>query len=183
MTKKQPSVNDYALAWLRIAVGLLFLVLAQYKVWDAKFAHGGFEASMRQFLRSGAYPFMAPVLRGIVPPHLTLVAHLVAYGELCIGISLLLGIMVRTASFFGLIYMIVLLLSSAYPGPHAAIWQYFAAAVNELGYAFCFVAFGMGDAARVWSVPGYYRRNLRGLAGGQMENGDPGLGSSNVFGK
>lgn len=183
MTKRQLGTSDCALAWLRIAVGLFFLIVAQYKVWDAKFAHGGFAASVHQFLGGHAYPFMVPLLLGIVLPHVTLIAYLVAYGELCIGVSLVFGILVRTASFFGLIYMIVLILSSAYPGHHAVVWQYVTMAVSQLGYAFCFVAFAMGDATRVWSVPSYWRRKLRGLAGDQTANGDPGLASSNVFGK
>ncbi|HVB34144.1 MAG TPA: DoxX family membrane protein [Patescibacteria group bacterium] len=183
MHKNATTVNDYSLAWLRIAVGILFLIFAQYKVWGPQFAHGGFADWIHLFLRHGAYPFMVPVLRGFVLAHAKYIAYLVGYGELCIGLGLLLGILVRGASFFGVIYMGVLLLSSNYPGPHAAIWQYVGASLNHLVFALCFVAFGMGDATRVWSVPSYYRRKLRHLAEEAMEKPDTSFIASNVFGK
>lgn len=183
MGRIRSTVNDYALAWLRIAIGILFLILVQYKIWGDKFARHGFAVSIHQFLNGHAYPFMVLVLRDLVLPHAGTIAYVIGYGELCIGIGLLLGIMVRTASFFGLIYMIVLLLSSNYPGPHAAIWQYFGAALNHLVFALCFVAFGMGDATRVWSVPSYYRHKLRQLAQEEAGNPDSSFPGSNVFGK
>ena len=183
MRHKRPTVNDYALAWLRIAVGLLFLIFAQYKLWGPGFTHGGFEASIRQFLLRGAYPFMIPILRRFVLPHATAIAYLVAYGELCIGLSLLSGIMAAEASFFGLIYMITILLSSTYPGPHAFFWQYFASAMSPLGPALCFVAFQMGDSTRVWSVRSYFRRKIRRMAQKTTEDRDSSVSASNIFNK
>ena len=183
MRRKRPTVNDYALAWLRIALGLLFLIFAQYKVWGPGFVHGGFQSSIRQFLLRGAYPFMIPILRDFVLAHATAIAYLVAYGELCIGLSLLVGVMVAEASFFGLIYMITVLLSSTYPGPHAFFWQYFASAMNPLGPALCFVAFGMGDSTRVWSVRGFFHRKTRRMAQQTTEVEDPSVGASNIFNK
>lgn len=95
--------NALALAGLRFAVGCLFLIFAQYKVFGTQFTlHGGFEWWIHRFLSSGAsYPFMAPVLRRWVLPHATAIAFLVAYGELAIGLALTLGILVRTASVSG----------------------------------------------------------------------------------
>lgn len=183
MSGKQPSVNDYSLAWLRIAVGLLFLIFAQYKVWGVGFVRGSFEASIHQFLRNGAYPFMVPILRDFVLAHAKVIAYLVAYGELCIGLSLLLGILVREASFCGLVYMCTLLLCSDYPGRHAAVWQYFAAALSQLAFALCFVAFGMGDASRVWSVPSHYRRKFARMVSQSTDNQDSSFVASNTFGK
>ena len=90
--------NAKVLAGLRIAVGALFLIFGQYKVFGTQFTlDGGFQFWINRFLEEGAYPFMVPVLRGFVLPHGTFIAFLVAYGELAIGLSLLLGLMVRTA--------------------------------------------------------------------------------------
>jgi hypothetical protein len=76
------SRNDVALAGLRIAVGVLFLIFGEYKVFGSQFTlHGGFEGWINRFLQHGAYPFMAPVLRQFVLPHATAIAFLVAYGE------------------------------------------------------------------------------------------------------
>src|SRR5215467_11515958 len=105
--------NTLAIAGLRIAVGCLFLIFGQYKVLGTQFTlHGGFEFWINRFLQNGeAYPFMVPVLRGFVLPHATAIAFLVAYGELAIGLTLILGILVRIASAFGLVYMLALLFS------------------------------------------------------------------------
>src|SRR6266403_3381499 len=97
------QANARALAFLRIGVGILFLIFGQYKVFGAQFTwHGGFQFWINKFLEDGAYPFMVPVLRGFVLPHATAIAFLVAYGELAIGVALVIGILVRPASFCGL---------------------------------------------------------------------------------
>jgi uncharacterized membrane protein YphA (DoxX/SURF4 family) len=145
--------NNYALALLRIGVGVLFLIFGQYKVFGTTFTlHGGLQFWINKFLEGGAYPFMAPVLRGFVLPHATSIAFLVAYGELAIGLALTLGILVRSASFCGLIFMLTLLFSSDYPGAGAPFWQYFGASLSHSVFALCFAAFLFGRADSVWSV-------------------------------
>jgi uncharacterized membrane protein YphA (DoxX/SURF4 family) len=145
--------NTYALALIRIGVGVLFLIFAQYKVFGTTFTlHGGFQFWINKFLEAGAYPFMSPILRGIVLPHATVIAFLVAYGELAIGLSLLLGILVRSASICGLIFMLTLLFSSDYPGAAAPFWQYFGASLSHSVFALCFAAFVIGRTDSVWSV-------------------------------
>jgi len=147
--------NQRALAFLRICVGILFLIFAQYKVFGTQFTlHGGFEFWINKFLQDGAYPFMAPVLRNFVLPHARPIAFLAAYGELAIGIALTLGIWVRWASAFGLLYMLTLLLASNYPGAGAPMWQYFGASLDHSVLGLCFVAFLMGKPDAVWAVGG-----------------------------
>src|SRR5438132_13029792 len=124
LTSDSSIRNAYALALLRIGVGILFLIFGQYKVFSTTFTlHGGFQFWINKFLEGGAYPFMAPILRGFVLRHATRIAFLVAYGELAIGIALVLGILVRSASFCGLVFMLTLLFSSDYPGAGAAFWN------------------------------------------------------------
>jgi hypothetical protein len=79
--------NAIALAGLRIAVGCLFLIFAQYKVFGTKFTlGGGFQSWINRFLQEGAtYPCMVPVLQRFVLPHGTAIAFLAAYGELAMG--------------------------------------------------------------------------------------------------
>jgi uncharacterized membrane protein YphA (DoxX/SURF4 family) len=145
--------NSQALAALRIGVGVLFLIFAEYKVFGTQFTlHGGFQFWINRFLSGGVYPFMEPVLRGFVLPHATFFAFLTAYGELAIGLALLLGIWVRPASASGLIFMLALLFSSDYPGSQAAFWQYFGASIGHSVFALCFTAFLVGHADAVWSV-------------------------------
>lgn len=153
--------NTDALALIRIGVGVLFLIFAQYKVFGTTFTlHGGFQFWINKFLEGGAYPFMSPILRGFVLPHATVIAFLVAYGELAIGVSLLLGILVRSASICGLIFMLTLLFSSDYPGAAAPFWQYFGASLSHSVFALCFGAFIIGRADSAWSVAAL-RRNRR----------------------
>jgi uncharacterized membrane protein YphA (DoxX/SURF4 family) len=151
--------NARVLAGLRIAVGALFLIFGQYKVFGAQFTlGGGFQFWIHRFLEGGAYPFMLPVLQNFVLPNGTAIAFLVAYGELAIGLGLVFGILVRSASVCGTIYMLALLFSSDYPGPHAAFWQYFGGALDHLVLALCFATFALGDADRVLSLRTRLRR-------------------------
>jgi len=158
----QNDRNALALAVLRISVGLLFLVFGEYKVFGTQFTlHGGFQFWINRFLEDGAYPFMKPVLRNFVLAHGTPIAFLVAYGELAIGISLVSGILVRVASFFGLVFMLTLLLSSNYPGTNAAFWQYFGASLDHSVLAFCFLAFLLGRADRKLSFESLKKSSKR----------------------
>ena len=151
------EINSRALALVRIGVGMLFLIFGEYKVFGTQFTlHGGFQYWINRFLQGGAYPFMAPVLRGFVLPHATPIAFLVAYGELAIGIALVLGIVVRPASAFGLVFMLTLLFASDYPGAGAPFWQYFGASLSHSVFALCFLSFLLGRADAAWSV-----KNLR----------------------
>jgi thiosulfate dehydrogenase [quinone] large subunit len=142
-----------ALSLLRVGVGWIFLIFAEYKVFGTQFTrHGGFQYWINQFLEGGAYPFMLPVLKKFVLPHASAIAFLVAYGELAIGISLVLGILVRPASVCGVIYMLTLLFSSNYPGPNAPFWQYFGASLNHLVLAMCFATLAITKPDELWSV-------------------------------
>ena len=155
MPEQLPSldVNSRALALLRIGVGCFFLIFGEYKVFGTQFTlHGGFQYWINRFLEGGAYPFMAPVLRGFVLAHATPIAFLVAYGELAIGIALLFGILVRAASAAGLVFMLTLLISSDYPGAGAPFWQYFGASLSHSVFLLCFAAFLIGRADAVWSL-------------------------------
>lgn len=155
--------NTFVLAGLRIGVGCLFLIFAQYKVFGTQFAlHGGFQWWINKFIQDGgAYPFMTRVLGGFVLPHATTIAFLVAYGELAIGLALVSGVCVRTASAFGLIYMLTLLFSSNFPGVDAPFWQYFGASLDHSVLAMCFAAFILGQSAERLSIQKYFGEGRR----------------------
>lgn len=155
--------NALALASLRIAIGCLFLIFAQYKVFGTQFTlHGGFQVWINRFLQDGAtYPFMVPVLKGVVLPHAKGIAFLVAYGELAIGVALGFGIVVRPASAFGFVYMLTLLLSSNYPGAHVPVWQFFGASLDHSVLALCFLTFILGDSSEVLSIKEYLPTRVR----------------------
>src|SRR5580700_9443105 len=102
--------NTRALAFLRIGVGVFFLIFGEYKVFGTQFTlGGGFQFWISKFLEGGVYPFMAPVLSRFVLSHATTIAFAVAYGEFLIGLGLVLGILVRPASVGGLALMLAML--------------------------------------------------------------------------
>lgn len=143
--QEDARANAGAIAALRIAVGALFIVFGQYKVFGTEFTRGGgFEGWIHRFITDGAYPFMAPLLSGFVLAHARPIAYLVAYGELAIGVSLVLGIASRAASVCGLLYMLTLLFASNDPGPQRPLWQYFGASLDHSVLALCFAAFILG---------------------------------------
>jgi uncharacterized membrane protein YphA (DoxX/SURF4 family) len=147
-----------SLTGLRVAVGILFIIFGEYKVFGMGFTMGGgFQYWINRFLQDGAYPFMVPVLKNFVLPHATPIAFLVAYGELAIGIAFILGILVRPASICGMIYMFTLLFSANYPGPHAAFWQYFGASLEHLVLALCFASFASTKQENILSIRTYLR--------------------------
>jgi len=156
----QTNRNAMALAALRIAVGVFFVIFGQYKVFGTQFTlGGGFRTWITQFIEGGAYPFMVPVLRRVVLPLATPLAFLVAYGELAIGLGLVLGILVRPASLAGMLLMFSILFSSAYPGPHAAFWQYFGASLSQSVFAICFAALLIGRSDEIWSLTAWRKRS------------------------
>lgn len=150
-SKIPPSL--VALAGLRLAIGGLFLIFAEYKVFGTQFTvGGGMQIWIHRFLQEGAYPFMVPVLEGFVLPHAHLLAFLVAYGELALGLSLVLGILVRPASVCGFVYMLALLFASNYPGPHAPFWEFFGASLDHSVLALCFAAFALARPEEILSI-------------------------------
>ena len=154
--------NAIALALLRIGVGILFLIFGEYKVFGTQFTlHGGFQFWINRFLEDGAYPFLKPFLKNFVLAHATPIAFLVAYGELAIGLSLVSGILVRAASFFGFIFMLSLLFSSDYPGASAPFWQYFGASLDHSVLALCFLVFLVGRTDYVWSLKQWWKNRRK----------------------
>lgn len=160
-TSLAPVTSARSLAALRIAVGCLFLIFAEYKVFGSQFTRaGGFQHWINLFVQSGAYPFMVPVLKNFVLPHAAIIAFAVAYGELAIGLSLVSGIFVRAASVCGVVYMLTLLFSSNYPGANAPLWQYFGASLDHSVLALCFAAFALTNPEELWSIHSLRRRSL-----------------------
>ncbi len=168
--------NTIALAALRISVGTLFLIFSGYKVFGEGFTRGGgFQFWIDRFLAEGAYPFMVPVLEKLVLPHARSIAVFVAYGELAIGLALVLGVVVRPASICGAVYMLTLLFSSNYPGAQAPAWEYFGASLDHSVLALCFGAFIFGQADRALSVRDCWRSIVgerKNVADARFQGGD-----------
>ena len=141
-----------ALAFLRIAVGLLFLVFAQYKLTSTKFIWGGMATYIGHFIDQGCYPFMCRFLEKLILPHAALFASIVSISELFMALSLITGILVRWASLGGLTMMTLFLFSSNYPGSQAPLWEFFGASLEHSVLALCFIALMIGPSNRHWAL-------------------------------
>jgi uncharacterized membrane protein YphA (DoxX/SURF4 family) len=141
-----------ALAFLRISVGLLFLIFAQYKLTSTKFIWGGMANYIGHFIEHGCYPFMRPFLKNVILPHAVFFGAFVSISELLIAISLITGVLIRSASLGGLVMMLLFLFSSNYPGAQAPFWQYFGASLDHSVLALCFLTFLIGKPDAAWAL-------------------------------
>jgi len=133
----------------------------------------GFQSAVDSFIQQGnAYPFMVDTLKTIVLPHGRILAFLVAYGELAIGLSLASGILVRTASVFSAIYMTALISCASYPGDHVPFWRYFASSLEHSVFLLCFVTFAVSDSAEEFSIPASRWWLSRGSRQSQSDDAD-----------
>jgi len=149
-----------AIACVRIATGIIFFLFAEYKIVGSEFTPVGFEHWVRGWVEQGqVVGFYKPVLVNIALGHPVLCARLVAWGELGIAISLILGLLVRPAAIGGVILMINFILSTWFaPGHGAPVWQYFGANLDHIPLLFLFVIFYATRAGDVWGLDGRLRR-------------------------
>ena len=99
-----PVSQTYAswLAIIRIATGAIWLMHGVPKLLNPHFAApGGGMASMIQQAASANPGAYATFLTHVVLPNAPLFAHLVAWGETLVGVSLVLGLLTRVGGFFG----------------------------------------------------------------------------------
>ena len=145
-----------AIACVRIATGIIFFLFAEYKIVGSEFTPVGFEHWVRGWVEQGqVVGFYKPVLVNIALGHPVLCARLVAWGELGIAISLILGLLVRPAAIGGVILMINFILSTWFaPGHGAPIWQYVGANLDHIPLLFLFVIFYATRAGDVWGLDG-----------------------------
>lgn len=148
------AIGAKTIAAVRIATGIIFLFFAEYKIAGPAWTYGGFEGWIHQFVDEGtAVGFYKMFLVKFVLVHPVLCARIVAWGELAIGLSLVLGLLVRPASVGGMILMIALALSTWYaPGHGAPLWKYFGANLDHIPLLFLFVIFYATRAGIVWGL-------------------------------
>jgi thiosulfate dehydrogenase [quinone] large subunit len=110
---KQPTFLGY-LALLRILVGVLFLLVAWPKV-SGRFLSG--DVLPRQLLngiQKDPLAWHRAFIEGLVIPHGHFFSYLSAFGEISIGLSLIVGCLVRISSLFGALYNFNIMFSVAY---------------------------------------------------------------------
>ncbi len=125
-----------ALFSLRIALGWLFL----YSGYSKLIAAGGFSAKGFLLNLQGPFSTFYLPLAGN-----SIVDQLVIWGEILIGISLILGFLVRFAGFWGIV-MMILFYFAGFPPEHAFL-------VNEhIIYILIFIFFITSNAGHFWGM-------------------------------
>ena len=144
------------LALVRVAVGVIFLFFAEYKIVGSEFVHGGFQKYIGAYVdQYQVVGWLRPILAGWVLPHAFLWARIVAWGELLIGVSLVLGWWVRLSSFFGMLYMLALTCSTWFaPGHNVPYWRYLGNNLDHIPLLMLFVIFFAFRAGSTWGLDG-----------------------------
>jgi uncharacterized membrane protein YphA (DoxX/SURF4 family) len=148
-----------AVAAVRAATSVFFLLFGEYKVAGPGFAHGGFQTYLRDYIATTAVSFYRPFLVHIVLPHAVFCGYTVGVIELFVGISLLVGLWVRPACIVGILFLLNLTLASWWDAGHGApIWRYFGARLDTLPLLLLLVIFFAADAGQIWGLDGKLRR-------------------------
>ena len=99
--RRKKKIQLWPITMLRVYTGVFFLYYGFGKIRNPDFAEGlaGFVNSQLE----NSVGFMRPFLESVVLPNKGLFAFFVAWGELAIGIALILGLATRWASIAGAI--------------------------------------------------------------------------------
>ncbi len=146
------------IAVARIVTGIIFLFFGEYKIAGPSFAHGSFAVWVRGWLsQNEPVGFYRVFLEKFVMVHPVLCARIVGWGELAIGIALVLGLFVRIASVGGAIRIISLARATWYASGHGvAIWRYFGANLDHIPLLFLFAIFFATRAGETWGLDGLW---------------------------
>jgi uncharacterized membrane protein YphA (DoxX/SURF4 family) len=149
---KRPTYLGY-LAILRILVGYHFLTVAWMKV-NSAFPQG--KILVDDFAKTLAKDPLALhriFMLNVVTPHPAFFGHLVAYGELAIGLSFIFGCLVRVSASFAAFHNLNILLAIAWAngGPQLAL--------NRL-YIFMEIVFVLASAGLALGVDGFLKRKF-----------------------
>ena len=126
---------------VRIAVGVMFLFFAQYKLMHTAFAHGGFESWVKPWAEQTSLYFYRPFLNFTLR-HQVIFAYATGVMELLIGLSMVLGWWVRTFSAIGALFMLNLTLATWYSPPAGSpYWKYLGSELGNIPLLLLFILF------------------------------------------
>ncbi len=144
-----------AIAGVRIATSVFFLLFGEYKLAGPGFAHGGFQGYLHQYITNDAVSFYRPLLSGIILPHAVFFGYLVGAIEMFVGVCLLLGLWVRPASVLGIFFLLNLTLAAWWdPGHGVPLWRYFGSRLDTIPLLLLLIIFYATDAGKVWGLDG-----------------------------
>src|SRR5215469_632042 len=113
LSVKTPDRRGWALVPLRLFLGVTFVYAGLQKLTDPQYFNPAARGYIgRQIAAVAAGSPLHGFLANVAAPHALLFGALVAYGELAIGLGVLLGLLLRVASLFGLLINLVFFLSA-----------------------------------------------------------------------
>lgn len=132
------------LALLRIYLGVVFLVAA----WPKLTAAGGFQPRFEAFVQNAALPsahgFYRGFLESVVLPNSALFTPLVVYGELAVGLALLVGAATRLAAAAAMLFLLNYMLAKG-------MW-FWTPASNDAALFFTALVVLLGAAGRSFGL-------------------------------
>ncbi len=135
------------MALARIAVGVMFLFFAQYKLVHKDFAHGGYEQWVKPWAENNSFHFYRPVLRFTLK-HPVIFGYATGVVELLIGLSMVLGWWTRTFSVIGALFMLNLTFATWYLPSGSPAWQYLGHELDHIPLLLLFIVFIAHDAGK-----------------------------------
>lgn len=149
---KQPTYLGY-LAIVRIVVGYHFITAAWPKI-TGPFLNGHIlPEELAKTIVKDPLAWHRAFITGVVIPHAHFFSNLVAFGEMAIGISLLVGCLVRISSLFGAFHNLNILMAIAIANGAAQL------AINRL-YIVLHLIFVISSAGRSWGLDGWLRERF-----------------------
>lgn len=141
------------MALVRIAVGIMFLFFAEYKLVGTEFARQGYSRWVTGFVQETAVSFYKPFLQFTLH-HSILFAYAVAVMELLIGISMVLGFRVRMFSILGVFYMLQLTLATWNLPAGTPAWRYLGSELDHIPLLLLFIIFYVHSAGESLGLDG-----------------------------
>ncbi len=148
------------LAFVRMVMGIVFLVLGAHKISSLEFAKGDFSQFVWDAAHGTGAGFYGPALYDLVKDHISSYAVLAGLTELFIGVGLLLGLAVRPISVVGMLYSLNLFLATCMaPGENAPLWRYLDNEAKVIAIFFLVLLFGIGHAGENWGLGSLYHHH------------------------
>jgi thiosulfate dehydrogenase [quinone] large subunit len=138
----RPVWNRWIPVPLRLFMGVTFLYAGTQKLADPQY----FNPAARGYIghQIAAFATTSPLrsfLLGVAVPHAALFGALVAYGELAIGLGILMGLLMRVAALFGLLLNLLFFLSADWH-----IFPYFYG--SDIVFLFCWLTLLLTGSAQ-----------------------------------
>ncbi len=145
------ATSSATMAGARIAVGLMFLMFAQYKLLHTDFAREGYQKWVTGFVQESSLSFYKPFLRETLV-HPKLWAYATGVVELLIGLSMVVGYAVRPFSLVGALYMLNLTFATWNLPAGTPSWRYIGNELDHIPLLLLFLIFFAHGAGESWGL-------------------------------